>query len=138
MAQPTATPQNGAPPSIYSQQGQMMAQQSSGPGTSPADQAATAGTSGGNDKDTQNYVDTITKLIALLGSIGSMKPKGQDITKYTQAAADALKEGFKQVMGVDFDSSMVPGTTPTADQTVGAPPDLGTGSGGAGGGAAAA
>jgi|SRR5882762_1557698 len=137
MAQPTATPQNGAPPSIYSQQGQMMAQQSSGPGTSPADQAATAG-AGGNDKDTQNYVDTITKLIALLGSIGSMKPKGQDITKYTQAAADALKEGFKQVMGVDFDSSMVPGTTPTADQTVGAPPDLGTGLGGAGGGTAAA
>lgn len=115
------TPQS-APPNFYSQVGQM----SSGPGQAPGAPGSPDPSKPASMDADHEFLDTVTQLLTVLAKIGDMKPRGQDITKYTQAAADAMKDCVKQVFNQDMPA---PGTQPSAASSAGAPPDMGTGGG---------
>lgn len=99
-----------APPNFYENAAAM-----SGGSKKPGKSAAS-----GTD---QEFLNNVTKLLKVLDTLGQMKPKGKDITKYTQAAADSMQEALKQVYGEDSEDQ-----TPGADASAG--DSAGTGAGG--------
>lgn len=91
------TPQS-APPNFYSQVGQ--------------GQGASKGAS--KDKDTE-FLESVTKLLNVLGKMGKLEPRGMDVSKYTQAAADALKECVKHVFNQDMGQDVAGSDAQAAD-----------------------
>lgn len=126
-----STPQS-APPNFYSQVGKM----ASGPGSSQqaaGAATATAAKPGPMDAD-HEFLETVTKLLTVLAKIGQMQPRGQDVSKYTQAAADAMKQCVSAVFGTDMGeagAAQTPGSEGTAAASASGPgADVGTGAGG--------
>lgn len=105
----------------------------------PGGGAGQPGANGAPAKPTMDqdheFLDLTTKLLTFLAKIGQMTPRGQDVTKYTQAAADAMKECVKAVFNQDLDGSdgSTPGTDGSAAGAAAAPAtaDMGSGSGAA-------
>lgn len=125
---PSATSQS-APPNFYSQAGQMAAQGPAAGGVAGAGGAAAAG---GKDQDHQ-FLDMTTKLLSVIQKMQDMKPRGQDVSKELQAAADAVKQAVSKVFGKDGlsgDSSDQAGDSTDAGAGVSA--DAGGGAGGGG------
>lgn len=132
---PSATSQS-APPNFYSQAGQMAAQGPAAGGVAGAGGAAAAGGAGqpggGKDQDHQ-FLDMTTKLLSVIQKMQDMKPRGQDVSKELQAAADAVKQAVSKVFGKDGLSGDG-GSTDQADGTdAGAGQDAGAAAGGGGG-----
>ena len=128
-ATPNATAGSGAPPNFYSQAGQMAAQGPAAGGMA----AAGAGAGGASPKDADHqFLDMTTKLLSVLQKMQDMKPRGMDVSKELQAAADAVKQAVSTVFGKDGMAG-----DGGADQT--ASGDAGSSDGGAsaGGGGAA-
>lgn len=94
--------QPAAPPNFYSNAAAMGApaqpKQKPAPANSPTD---------------QEFLNNVTKLLKVLDQLGTMKPKGKDISKYTQAAADSMQEALKMVYA-DDDGDQVPGADANA------------------------
>lgn len=132
---PSATT-GSAPPNFYSQAGQMAAQGPAAGGVAGAGGAAAAGAGqpgGGKDQDHQ-FLDMTTKLLSVIQKMQDMKPRGQDVSKELQAAADAVKQAVSKVFGKDGlsgDSSDQAGDSTDAGAGVSA--DAGGGAGGGGG-----
>lgn len=98
--------QGGAPPSFYNSVASMPGQQSS---------QGQPGQQGGGGGDSDKFIEMTTKLLTVLSSMQAMKPNGMDVTKYTQAAADAMKSCLKNVLGTSGDQAA--GTTGDASTT---------------------
>src|ERR1035437_1061157 len=109
-----------APPNFYSNAAAM-----SGGGAQPAAKKPAAA-AGGTNPD-QEFLANVTKLLKVLDQLGEMKPKGKHITKFTQAAADAMQEALKSVYGDDTGEQVPGADTQAGDAGV----DAGAGQGGA-------
>ncbi len=90
---PTTPP--AGPPNFYSQAGQMAA----GGGGQALGSSAPQSGPGQNSPDDQAFLDNLTKLLPILDKLSTMKPKGQDVSKYFAAAAAPLKDCMQQVFG---------------------------------------
>src|SRR5271154_7536767 len=121
------TPQS-APPNFYAQAGQMAA---ANPGAGAAGGAGAGGASAPKDADHQ-FLDMTTKLLSVLQKMQDMKPRGVDVSKELQAAADAVKQAVSTVFGKDGMAG-----ADGADQTVAGSAGASDGSAGARGGGAA-
>src|SRR5271154_1021603 len=110
------TPQS-APPNFYAQAGQMAA---ANPG-SAGGQAAAGGAGAAAPKDADHqFLDMTTKLLSVIQKMQDMKPRGQDVSKELQAAADAVKQAVSKVFGKDGMAGAGAGTDQTAAGDAGA------------------
>jgi hypothetical protein len=136
MASPT-TPSataGSAPPNFYSQAGQMAAQGPAAGGVAGAGGAAAAGQPGGGKDQDHQFLDMTTKLLSVIQKMQDMKPRGQDVSKELQAAADAVKQAVSKVFGKDGMAG--DGSDQTGDSTdagAGVSADGGAAGGGGGG-----
>lgn len=121
-----------APPNFYSQVGQM--------GTNQIQQGATGqqaaqqqnpdqsqSPSTGPDPD-REFLEASTKLLTVLDKLGEMKPRGLDVTKYTKAMAQVMKDCMKQVF-TGGKKGQLPGSTSSAEDAGTNPADQTTGAG---------
>lgn len=113
------TPQ-GAPPSFYNQAAGMAA--TGGGAAQPSSKQPAP------DPDTQKFVQMTDKLLTVLGAMQIMKPNGIDVTKFTQAAADSIKQcveavkgGETQQPGGTMPSAADSGTAPVSGDSTGSP-----------------
>jgi hypothetical protein len=81
--------QQAAPPNFYSQTG--------GQGSS-GQSGSSSGADSQQDPD-HLFLDSVTKVLKVLDTMGKMKPKGQSVEKFTKAAAMAMKAAVTQVFG---------------------------------------
>ncbi len=107
MASLPTTP-TAAPPNFYSQAGAMQAGQA---GAGPGQAAATPGDDPTKD---QEFLENTTKLLGILDKMSELKPRGQDVSKFMQAAAAPIKDCVKHVFNQDPTAA---GSTP-ADGSV--------------------
>lgn len=130
-----STPES-APPNFYQQVGAMASGPGGGAGQAGAGQPGQPATPAPLDAD-HEFLDMVNKLLTVLAKMGQMQPRGQDITKFTQAAADAMKACVKSVFNQDVDAGtgQQPGQDGTAAGAAAAPAtaDMGTGAGAAAG-----
>lgn len=104
-----------------------------GPAAGGVAGAGGAAAAGGKDQDHQ-FLDMTTKLLSVIQKMQDMKPRGQDVSKELQAAADAVKQAVSKVFGKDGmagDSSDQAGDSTDAGAGVSA--DVSGGAGGGGG-----
>lgn len=66
-------------------------------GASGGQPGTPSGQGGGTGAEDQEFLENVTKLLGILQKMGEMKPKGQDVSKYTKAAADAMEDCIKNV-----------------------------------------
>lgn len=89
-----------APPNFYTQvgpQGQGQAPQGIGAnGGQPAPQAQPPAPAAPPSPE-QDFLDSTTKLLTVLDKMSKMQPRGMDISKYTDAAAQAIKSAQQYV-----------------------------------------
>src|SRR5277367_488802 len=91
---------SAAPPNFYSAVGQLGAGQPGAGqgGQAPASQPnSPGGTPDPQAAQDQEFLENTTKLLGILQKMGAMTPKGQDISKYTKAAAQAMEDCIKNV-----------------------------------------
>ena len=107
-----------APPNFYSQAGTG----AGGAGT-PDDKAGASGDGQSADEAHSEFVQNVAKLLTVLQKMGKSKPNGVDISKYTKACSQVLKDCLEQV---STGGSAVPGgSAPGAEE--GSPPaDVGS------------
>ncbi len=106
MASLPTTP-TAAPPNFYSQAGAMQAGQTSAGQATPA-------TPGDDPTKDQEFLENTTKLLGILDKMSELKPRGQDVSKFMQAAAAPIKDCVKHVFNQDPTAA---GSTP-ADGSV--------------------
>jgi hypothetical protein len=111
MATPLPKTPESAPPNFYNQVGAMAAG-----GAGSGQQASTEGNAAGG-KTEHDFLEAITKLLKVLDKLEAMKPNGKDVSKYTKAAAEAMKDCMKEVYGDKAQSAAGEGT---ADDQAGA------------------
>lgn len=139
MPQPIPQTPPPGPPNFYSQAGAMAAGQGGSPqqgqpgAAGAGGQPGSAAGPGQNSPQDQEFLDNMTKLLGILDKMSSMKPKGQDVSQFMQAAAaplkDCAKQVFKQDLGMPGQTAADGSVADTATAGAAAPPSA------AGGGA---
>lgn len=112
-----------APPNFYSQVGAQGGQPAPGPGAQgPGGQQVGAPPPQPKPQDPdQDFLDSVEKLLVVLNKLGEMQPRGMNVSKYTGAAAQAIKDMSKHVFSGKpaKGTQQTPGTSSAGAQGVG-------------------
>lgn len=103
----------GAPPNFYSQVGSMgggqPGQGQPGQQQQPGQPDASSQAAATPDPD-REFLEATTKLLTVLGKMGKMQPRGMDVSKFTDAAAQSIKDCVTHVFTKDK-GKQTPGTS---------------------------